>query len=119
MDHVVVLKSNLKILNQHSIVHDTYTILNRQGREFDLSQKEKRYVSRNKKSGIILLNKIKYYSNSFQYNYRSRSCDTHLHLFTCSLCMQSDGMQSDGMLGGASRPQKVMGCLEGPPDPKK
>ena len=48
MDHVVVLKSNLKILNQHSIVHDTYTILNRQGREFDLSQKGKRYVSRNK-----------------------------------------------------------------------
>ena len=29
MDHVMVLKSNLKILNQHSIVHDTYTILKR------------------------------------------------------------------------------------------
>ena len=24
--------------------------------------------------------------------------------------MQIDGVQSDGMLGGASRPQKVMGC---------
>ena len=38
-----------------------------------------------------------------------------LYLFTCSLCMQSDGMRSDGLLGGA--PSMARGGHRNP-DPK-